>query len=388
MSGGTPFPIDPVLVGIVSAYQNPAFIADMISPRVEPRLDKEMFSWWEFEPGQFITLQDTKVGRKSEPNTVEFNATEKTSRTDDYGIDDVVPVVDSRNAPAGFDPKNFAAQALMDLVLMDREVRVATKTFTAANYGANNKETLAGSSKWSHVDSKPVIAINAAADRMVVRPKHMVLGRSTWSALRTNPSVLRSLTVSGAGDGMANLRAVADLLELDDIYVGDSWVNSAKPGQPVQRIRAWGGHACLFHKAPMANSVRPNPTFSYTVQFGERVSVRFPSRRSAFVVRTASARVKASRKSSRPLSSATSSPTPPDGGVSPDLPPGPLPGGLFASGRRGRFHKALQRGNRSCPARRPFPARPPATRARLPSPHSRRTAHRPGRPARTPPRQR
>ncbi len=111
---------------------------------------------------------------------------------------------------------------------------------------------------------------------MVVRPKHMVLGRSTWSALRTNPSVLRSLTVSGAGDGMANLRAVADLLELDDIYVGDSWVNSAKPGQPVQRIRAWGGHACLFHKAPMANSVRPNPTFSYTVQFGERVSGSIP----------------------------------------------------------------------------------------------------------------
>ncbi len=276
MSGGQPFPVDPVLVGIVSAYVNGALIADQVLPRLNPLLPREEFKWWRFDFGQFITRHDTKVGRKSEPNTVEFNAEEVNDRTDDYGLDDVVPNVDMSNAPAGYDPRAFAAQNLMDLVLLDREVRVAGKVFNAANYGADNKETLAGTSKWNHVDSKPIIQVAEAADSMVMRPNHAVMGRSSWTALRTNPSVLRALTPSGAQDGYANKRAVADLLELDDIYIGEGWINSAKPGQAVQRVRAWGDSCVLFHKAALANSVRATPTFGWTAQFGPRVSGSLP----------------------------------------------------------------------------------------------------------------
>lgn len=274
--GGQPFPVDPVLVGIVQAYRNAALIADFVFPRLNPVLPREQFKWWKFDFGQFITLHDTKVGRKSEPNTVEFNAEEVPDRTEDYGLDDVVPVADSNNAPAGYDPRAFAAQKLIDLVLLDREVRVANKAFDANQYGANNKETLAGASKWSDPASQPIVAIAQAADSMVMRPNNMVLGRSSWTTLRTNPNVLRALTPSGAADGYANRRAVADLLELDEIHVGDGWVNIAKPGQPVTRQRAWGDNALLFHKAALADSVSPQPTFAWTAQFGVRVSGSIP----------------------------------------------------------------------------------------------------------------
>ncbi|WP_411037629.1 capsid protein [Shinella sp. BYT-45] len=273
---GQPFPVDPVLVGIVQAYKNGTLIADQVLPRLEPLLPREEFKWWKFDFAQFITLHDTKVGRKSEPNTVEFNATEVQDRTEDYGLDDVVPVADSRNAPAGYDPRAFAAQQLIDLVLLDREIRVVNKVFASGTYGADNKETLSGTSQWSHADAKPILAIAEAANSMVMRPRHMVLGAASWLALRTNPSVLRALTPSGAGDGYANKRAVADLLELEDIYVGEGWINIAKPGQPVVRQRAWGDKALLFVKAPLANTVSATPTFGWTAQFGTRVSGSIP----------------------------------------------------------------------------------------------------------------
>jgi hypothetical protein len=273
---GQPFPIDPVLVGIVQAYSNAALIADLVLPRLNPLLPREQFKWWKFDFGQFITLHDTKVGRKSEPNTVEFNATEVEDRTMDYGLDDVVPVADSQNAPAGYDPQAFAAQKLIDLVLLDREVRVSNRVFDPNLYGADNKETLVGSSKWSNADSKPIVAVAEAADSMVMRPNYAVMGRSAWTTLRTNMSVLRALTPSGAADGYANKRAVADLLELEDIYVGEGWVNSAKPGQPVARSRAWGDNCLLFHKAQLADSVSATPTFGWTAQFGTRVSGSLP----------------------------------------------------------------------------------------------------------------
>lgn len=273
---GQPFPVDPVLVGIVQAYRNGKLIADEVLPRLNPLLTSEQFKWWFFDFAQFITVTDTKVGRKSEPNRVEFNAQEREDRTEDYGLDDLVPVLDQRTAPAGYDPKAFAAQALMDLVLLDREVRVASKVMSAATYGANNKETLAGTDKWSHADSKPIVAVAEAADTMLVRPNRAACSRSVWTTLRTNPSVLRALTPSGAQDGYASKRAVADLLELDDIDVGEGWLNSAKPGQAPVRVRVWPNKFLLHYRAPMASSMAATPTFGWTAQFGTRVSGSIP----------------------------------------------------------------------------------------------------------------
>lgn len=269
---GTPFPIDPVLTGIIIAYRNNMLIADQVMPRLTPNLPRKEFKWWKFDFGQFITVGDTKVGRKSEPNTVEFQAEEVDASTADYGLDDIIPLDDINNAPAGYDPRAFAAQKLIDLVLLDREIRVANMAFNAANYAADNKETLTGTDIWTDPDSKPIKQITEAADSMIIRPNNMVLGRVEWTGLRTNPSILSALTPSGSSEGLANKRAVADLLELDDIIVGEGWINSAKKGQNVTRTRAWSGKALLFHKAPLASSIDATPTYAWTAQHGERVA--------------------------------------------------------------------------------------------------------------------
>lgn len=274
---GTPFPINPVLTGILIAYTNGEYIADRVLPILPPNLRSEKFTWWKFDFGQQITLVDSKVGRKSEPNQVEFNATEQNDRTDDYGFDDVVPNADIANAAGtGFDPLAVAAQRLYDLTLLDREKRVADKVHNAATYPAANKVVVAAGSKWSADDSKPINQIAAAADSMVMRPNVAVLGQGAWTALRTNASVLRALTPSGAGDGMANRRAVADLLELDDIEVGSSWLNSAKPGQPLARVRLWGNHCALIRRDKLAGSDGKQATFGWTARFGDPVSGTLP----------------------------------------------------------------------------------------------------------------
>ncbi len=108
----------------------------------------------------------------------------------------------------------------------------------------------------------------------------MVIGRVEWTALRTNPSVLSALTPSGTSEGLANKRAVADLLELDDIIVGEGWINRAKKGQPLNRARAWGGNALLFHKAPLASSIDATPTYGWTPSMGSASRARSTSRRS------------------------------------------------------------------------------------------------------------
>lgn len=273
---GQPFPVNPVLTGIVIAYQNAEYIADRVLPRLGPALPRQLFQYMKFDFAQSITVPDTKVGRKGEPNTVEFFGTEVEASTEDFGLDDVIPIDDINNAPAGYDPRNFASTRLMDLVLLDREVRVAGKVFDPNTYPSGNKVTLSGTSQWSHASSDPIADIQGAMDGMIARPNKFVLGRTTWSKLRTNPKLVSALNVSGSTSGIASRRAVADLFELDDIEVGSSWLNSAKPGQAPVRVGVWGKHASLLRIEKLASSTAQVPTFGWTAEYGTRVSGDIP----------------------------------------------------------------------------------------------------------------
>lgn len=271
-----PFPTDPQLTGIVIAYKNGAYIADQVLPRVAPRLTKREFKYLKFAFAESITLPDAKVGRKSAPNQVEFSATEVADFVEDFGLDDVVPFEDVQNAPEGYDPLGHAAQRLMDLVLLGREKRVADKVFAASTYPAANRTVLSGTSQWSHASSNPLVAVQDAADGMVMRPNIMVIGRPAWTQLRRNPSIIQAVSVSGTDKGAATQRAVADLFELDEIIVGEAWINTARKGQAVSTVRLWGKHAALLHRAPLATSQSDVPTFGWTAQYLDKIAGKTP----------------------------------------------------------------------------------------------------------------
>lgn len=271
-----PFPVDPELTGLVIAYQNPEFVADKVLPFVGPILGKQEFKWWELDFAEGITPVDTRVGRKGTPNEVEFGATEKTASTEDFGLDDVVPADDIANAPAGYNPLARAAQGVMDLVLLGREQRVANLVFSAGTYPAANKETLSGTSQWSHADSDPIEDIVSAQDGLVMRANVLVLGRPVWTALSTNPKILKAINRNSGDSGIATRQAVADLFELDEIVVGGAYANGAKKGQAASISRIWGKHAALIRRDALADGGQGRATFGFSRQYGTRVAGQIP----------------------------------------------------------------------------------------------------------------
>jgi hypothetical protein len=124
-----PFPVDPVMTAVVVAYSNKLLIADEVLPRVP--VGKKEFKYFKHTLEEGFTVPNTLVGRKSKPNQVEFSATEETSSCADHGLDDPIPQDDIEEAPANYNPLNRAAEGLMDLILLDREVRTAGLVFDA-----------------------------------------------------------------------------------------------------------------------------------------------------------------------------------------------------------------------------------------------------------------
>jgi hypothetical protein len=281
-----PFPIDPVQTGITLAYSNRQYIADSVLPRV-PVGGRE-FEYKLIGRDQMFTVPETLVGRKGQPNEVEFGGTETPASVRDYGLDDVVPNDDidaAQNVP-GWDPIGLANMGLTELIALGREKRAADLVFGLNTYPATNRTTLSGTSQWSdYTNSDPYSAVMTAMDGMIMRPNIGVIGRLGFSKLSVHPKITAALVPSSTGNtptvnaygSPATAQAIANLFGLDALYVGEAFINTAKPGQTASLARCWGKHMALLHQNPAA-TIRGNAiTFGMTAQYGTRVAGSIPA---------------------------------------------------------------------------------------------------------------
>jgi len=265
----TPFPVIPYLTSIALNYRNRRLIADNVMPRV-PVLN-QAFRYKVYDTRDAFTLQDTKVGRTSQPNQVEFKSTETPGMTRDYALDGPVPGADVANAAiTGYDPEARATEVVTDLIALDREVRVAGMVFNAANYAAANKSTL--TNPWDDkVNGTPLTDILNAMDGMLMRPNKMVIGRIAFTGLSTHPQIVKAFFGNLADTGIVPQQFIANLFGLDEILVGEGFLNTAARGQTQSVSRVWGKFAALMYVNPLAD-ISQGMTYGITAQFGPRIA--------------------------------------------------------------------------------------------------------------------
>ncbi|MEN9671440.1 MAG: hypothetical protein RL018_1717, partial [Pseudomonadota bacterium] len=203
----------------------------------------------------------------------------------DWGLDDLVPNDEiqawenmARPATGGpVSPLVKSTNLLTSLVQLDREVRVANLVFNAANYIGSQQTTLSGTSQWSDfANSNPLTALMTALDQTLVRPNTLVLGQATWTQLRQHPKVIQAIYGTAAGAGVVGREALASILEISNVYVGQGFVNTARKGQTAAYGRVWGKHAALLYISENAADA-DQPTFGFTAQFEDRIAATMPS---------------------------------------------------------------------------------------------------------------
>jgi hypothetical protein len=265
-----PVPIDARLTSIVIAYTNEAFIADQVAPRVP--VGQQTFRYLKYNLADGFNMPETRVGRTSERNKVEFGGTESEATCENYALDDIVPIDDIRNAPEGYDPEGRAAEGVANLISLGHEIRTADLVFTSGNYATGYKATLSGTSQFSHVSSTPIATIQDAMDAMIMRPNVAVFGQAAWSKTRRNPELVSAILGNEGTKGMITREQFAALFELDEVLVGPGWINSAKKGQTATLARVWGKHLALICRDKLASTTNSRVTFAYTAQFGDKVA--------------------------------------------------------------------------------------------------------------------
>jgi hypothetical protein len=278
MANQAPFVIQPRLTGIAMTYRNAKAIADQVLRRIPVQSPVFRLVKWTREDA--FNIPTTFVGRKGKPTQVDFSATSVESSVQDYALDDPVPNSDIQaGAVSGVDPLARAVEGVTDLLALDREKRVADLVFTAANYPAANKITLAGNDMFSFYGdasneaSNPLLVIDTARDSMLIKPNKGVMGRAVESILRRHPRIVKAYHGTLGSDGKVPLQYLADLFELDELLVGEGWYNSANKGQAASLTRVWGKKLLLFYDNLAVNDVQASQvTFGFTGEWGNRLA--------------------------------------------------------------------------------------------------------------------
>ena len=278
----TAFPVNPELTAIAIGYKNRDIdlVADQVLPRVATT---KKFVYTKYTTADGYTVPATRVGRKSEPNKVDFGGTLVNDECVDWGLDSLVPndeikAFDEMPKPNSLvSPLSKTVSMLTGLVLLDREIRVATLLTTLATYQASLRATLSGTSQWSDfTNSNPLDAILTALDTPIVRPNTFFLGQAVWTKLRQHPRMIQAANASAQTGGAITRQQLADLIEVPTIVVGAGFYNTAARGQTPSYTRIWGKHAgLLFVSEDQANA--DQPTFGFTAQFGDRVAGDLPA---------------------------------------------------------------------------------------------------------------
>lgn len=262
-----PFPVSTALTAIAIAYKPQGLIADQVLPRKE--VAKKKFQWTEYAPGQFMQVPDTRVGRRSRPNEVDFSGTERTAECIDYGLDHPLSYDENDNA---IDPQlsQQIVQYLTGIVHQVRELRVAALVQSATNYDATAVVPLSGASMWTDPSSDPIANLLDMLERPLVRPNTLVFNVPTWLALRTNPKARAQVYGSGS-DKLLEREHVAAALEVDRVLVGAARVETSRnPGVSV-KSRCWGNHVAGLYLNPDATP-QFGMTFGWTAFWGAPVA--------------------------------------------------------------------------------------------------------------------
>lgn len=266
------FPVTTDQTGMVIAYKNKELVADRAMPIKNSLSDSLSFKWFERNLADGFTVPSTLVGRGGRPNSVAFNGAEKSGTAFAYGLES--PVTQEDIDEAGKNVENLVTnrlQSLINLVLLDREIRVAAIVQNASNYLGSQVAATAAGDKFTLDTANPLKYILGKLDSAIVRPNKVGMGAGAWNALRVHPSIVKAVHGNAGDSGAATRQQIAELLEVGEIIVGSGFVNTAKRGQTPIFTRCWGNHLWAHYEEPLADA-QEGLAWGMTVQVGDRYS--------------------------------------------------------------------------------------------------------------------
>lgn len=252
---------DEVLTNLATGHMQSGFIGEMIMPVVYA--DKEGIKVPIFGKGSLVEYETERaVGANSNIITLDKSATLPVVLEEH----DLAVGVDYREQhESWFDEHAKATRRVVSGVQLRQEAEIARLIQNKSVYANTHHKDFA-SAKWTADDSDIQTIIDDAKEKVRlatgVTPKTLVLSGQVYAQIRRNAK-LRSLISDNANKPLLNIDTLKELLELDEILVGNA---VSAPAINKQTHPIWGNFASLIirpNQIPTGND-EGVPAFGYT----------------------------------------------------------------------------------------------------------------------------
>lgn len=258
--------------------KNPGYIAEDVTPIIPVKLETSKYFIYDksrFDAPKALRAEQAQYGRVNwQPSTGTYSCNE-------YGLEQLI---DDRERQNAIDPLNLdidSTEIVTDMILNDREQRVATMINTSGNYTHSNTQNYsATATAWDQFSTSDPIKDVAITAREVIRansgiyPNTVILGAKVASNLEQHPVIMDRLKYNAQGGvAVSYLDALCKIFKVDRILVGVAVKRTSNENQTDALGDIWGNHVAVAYINP-----RPaikQPTLAYMFQSRPRMVEKY-----------------------------------------------------------------------------------------------------------------
>jgi hypothetical protein len=262
--------IDSALSTFATKYENSGFIADRLCPIVP--VAKRSDTFFKRNRRDVSHAVNDVLGPKSRANEFRYDLSTASYAVQDRGLVDYVGSTMIMNADAPLDPRELSTSALMQQILLARELRVASIFCTSGNF----TNTGAVSNLWTNeTTGTPIADINTAIAAIPFSGDDTSLvgycSRPVWNALRKHPQLL---ALKGTTTGQVSRAEAAAYFELDELLVSNLFSDTNNIGQDASYSRGWTATVFGVVRVPKVVSTPDASVFAVTFRAQPGLQVR------------------------------------------------------------------------------------------------------------------
>ena len=254
---------DTLLTNVSLQWGPTGHMADQVVPPVPVKLEDGSFIVYGKEK---FNIPEAQRRPRSEYKEIDWTLGRDSYHAEEYGLQGRIDDRERDNAAEPIDLDTTTTEILTDNLLNIKERRVSSMVLNTANVTQNT--TLSGSAQWSDTSGGDPMGVAATAQSTIqgatgYLPNSVAMGFKVWQKLKTNAKIAAQLA---EGERLTTAR-LADLWEVENIFVGTVLYNTAKSGQTAVLGDVWGKDVLFFWRQPKPALRRPG--FAYQMRVAD-----------------------------------------------------------------------------------------------------------------------
>lgn len=247
---------DSALSNLAESFsQEGVWIADKILKPLP--VAKESDVYYKYSLKEVISIpHQTLRGDGAEANEVSWSVSTASYNCEEYALKDIVTDRARKNADAPLELDGDTTRYLTNLIMLDREKRVADAVFNGTTF-TSYTATLTGNDQFSSLNTSDPAGVAETARESVMKnalqmPNTVIVGYEVHKYLIQHPQVLDRIKGGATKNNMATIRdaQLAEFFDVDNYYVGRAVYNGNNIGQTASASYVWGDYMMFAYIAP------------------------------------------------------------------------------------------------------------------------------------------